>query len=621
MEERPAGEQADEEPGSGDDPSAGDLLCDVAAHVAALEASPGARNLLSEILAATLQAFTRTTSVRDPLPATAPHSAEESLAILGGLDHLRSSLAAIEATWQVHAEQRIREADRREGASTTVQGKGAASEVGIAGRVSPASASFSLASARRLVQHLPGTFGRLWDGRLPVRQAATVASTLAAADPETCAAIDKLISEDPLSLAGKGDRQLRSDLQRMIQQLEPERSRDRAERAARARHVTMTPLADGMARVNAVLRGVDAAGLMKSLQRGAKSLRAAGSKHSVPALEADLLVGAVLERSDPPPAGEERVRRSPGLELGIVITDTALLGRDNEAESAQLEGYGTIPAHVITDTLRGTPPGHLRSSAEDHPDEEVSAFYRRLYTSPSTGELVGMESRARAFPAGLARMIRWRDVTCRTPWCTAIIRQIDHVEPHHRGGPTSYANGQGLCTRCNLAKELGLWTLTPCDAPPAPDSPGAGWAWSSPHGAYGLSPMPRLIDRQEPADAPPPADPPATTPPTEDPDPPDPSAGSGPSEPPESPPAHVPAFHRRESQSTATIDPNPGGQGGRSRNRDRTAVRNCPSTERPDGRRVVMRSRRPRTRGRPGPRGGPGPPGSLRSAQLPGEGL
>lgn len=536
MDERPAGDQHDEEPGSGDAASSGDLLCDIAAHVTALDASPGARTLLAEILAATLQAFTRTTSVRDPLPATAPHSAEESLAILGGLDHLRSSLAAIEATWQVRAEQKIREADRREGAPASVQGKGAASEVGIAGRVSPASASFSLASARRLVQHLPGTFGRLWDGRLPVRQAVTVASTLATADPETCAAIDKMISEDPLFLAGKGDRQLRSDLQRMIQQLEPERSRDRAERAARARHVTMTPLADGMARVNAVLRGVDAAGLMKSLQRSAESLRAAGVKHSVPALEADLLVGAVLERSDPPSPDAGRARRSPGLELGIVITDTALLGRDNEAECAQLEGYGTIPAHIITDTLRGTPPGFLRSSGDDHPDEEVSVFYRRLYTSPSTGDLVGMESRARAFPAGLARMIRWRDVTCRTPWCNAIIRQIDHAQPHHRGGLTSYANGQGLCTRCNLAKELGLWTLTPCGPSLAPASPATGWSWNSPHGAHGLSPGYRLVDRREPANAPPPADPSAMIPPTENPDPPNPTVGSGPSEPPESPP-------------------------------------------------------------------------------------
>ena len=170
----------------------------------------------------------------------------------------------------------------------------------------------------------------------------------------------------------------------------------------------------------------------------------------------------------------------------------------------------------MRDTLLGRPPGHLRSSEEEeHPDETVSAFFRRLYRSPRTGELIAMESRARAFPAGLARMIRWRDTTCRTPWCNATIRHTDHVVPHHTGGATSYANGQGLCARCNLLKEHGLWVLSPlsrsgtgADLPdplPArgadtaeeslsdPSAPPGAWIWTSPHGAAGSSPTPPLI--------------------------------------------------------------------------------------------------------------------------------
>ena len=63
-------------------------------------------------------------------------------------------------------------------------------------------------------------------------------------------------------------------------------------------------------------------------------------------------------------------------------------------------------------------------------------WLRRLYASPTTGELVAMDSRARLFPAGLARFIRLRDQVCRTPWCDAPIRHIDHVVPHVAGGPT-----------------------------------------------------------------------------------------------------------------------------------------------------------------------------------------
>ena len=313
----------------------------------------------------------------------------------------------------------------------------------------------------------------------------------------------------------------------------------------------MTPLDDGMARVTAVLRGIDAVALMHSLRTRAESLRAAGEKTSASALEADLLVEDVLRgpQSAQGEPGEARTPRRPrprpGLDVGIVITDTALLGREDDAETAQLEGYGTLPAHIVRTTLLGQPPGSLRDREEDHPDEVVSAFYRRLYTHPRTGDLVGMESRSRAFPAGLARMLRWRDTTCRTPWCNATIRHHDHVIPHHRGGPTSFANGQGLCIRCNLLKELGLWILAPltgtepardigttgttdaepttraASRPPVPPDPGTpprAWSWTSPHGATGISPTPPLIT--------PGPDPTSVT--GEDPDAPDPPASAPP---------------------------------------------------------------------------------------------
>ena len=82
---------------------------------------------------------------------------------------------------------------------------------------------------------------------------------------------------------------------------------------------------------------------------------------------------------------------------------------------------------------------------------------RRLYATP-TGALVAMESTARTAPAGLARFIRARDShTCRTPYCSAPIRHIDHVHPHHAGGPTRADNLQGLCQWCNQTKEAPGW--------------------------------------------------------------------------------------------------------------------------------------------------------------------
>ena len=548
--------------GSGDHPGegtphreaaapSGDPLEEVLGRLAAIEAGPSARTVIAQILAATLLAVTRTTSVRDPLPETAPGSAEEALAVLAGIDHLRASLAAVEATWQVSAEQRIRRDDAARGVEAEKQGRGAGQEIALARRISPAASSLSQAKARRLVQDMPGTVDTLWAGAMTAQQASAVATALDGASAETCRRIDDAIREHPETLHGKGCRRLQADIRAMVQRLEPETARERAERAARARHVRMTPLDDGMARVTAVLRGIDAVALMHSLRTRAESLRAKGEKTSASALEADLLVEDVLRgpQSAQGEPGEARTPRRPrprpGLDVGIVITDTALLGREDDAETAQLEGYGTLPAHIVRTTLLGQPPGSLRDREEDHPDEVVSAFYRRLYTHPRTGDLVGMESRSRAFPAGLARMLRWRDTTCRTPWCNATIRHHDHVIPHHRGGPTSFANGQGLCIRCNLLKELGLWILAPltgtapardidttgttdaepttraASRPPVPPDPGTpprAWSWTSPHGATGISPTPPLIT--------PGPDPTSVT--GEDPDAPDPPASAPP---------------------------------------------------------------------------------------------
>ncbi|ATG52786.1 HNH endonuclease [Brachybacterium vulturis] len=507
----------------------GDVLEDVLGRFGEIEAGPAARALVAQILAAALMSFTRTRAVRDPLPDTAPGSAEEALAVLAGIDHLRASLAAVDATWQVAAEERIRRDDAARGVPASQQGRGAGQEIALARRISPVASSFSQAKARRLVQNMPGAVDRLWSGAMTDQQASAISGALDGVGADTCRRIDDHLREHPEFLQGKGFKRLQSDIRDLVRKLEPETSRERAERAARARHVRMEPLEDGMARVTAVLRGIDAVGLMHSLRTRAESLRASGTKDSLSALEADLLVEDALrtaqhdEHSTGPDrtaddAGTtrpERPRLRPGLDVGIVITDTALLGREDDAEIAELEGYGTIPAHIVRDTLLGRSPGHVRSCEDEHPDEVVSAFYRRLYRSPRTSELVAMESRARAFPAGLARMIRWRDTTCRTPWCNAKIRHSDHVVPHHRGGPTSFANGQGLCARCNLLKEHGLWVLSPLsrsqtgsDGPdprtgtgagrsgpahPDPSVPPGAWIWSSPHGAVGTSPTPPLI--------------------------------------------------------------------------------------------------------------------------------
>ena len=187
----------------------------------------------------------------------------------------------------------------------------------------------------------------------------------------------------------------------------------------------------------------------------------------------------------------------PRMEVQLVITDRTLLHGDNEP--ALLHGYDTVPAPWARDLVESAlaaatcpmdPGGTTVTTAETtiagQPADAPTArrrprqlpppdlTLRRLYTAPGTGELIAMESRSRAFPPGLARFIITRDQHCRTPWCGAPIRHIDHAEPYAQGGHTTASNGQGLCENCNYAKQAPGWTSrsgTVTDTPPGGTAP------------------------------------------------------------------------------------------------------------------------------------------------------
>jgi len=96
-------------------------------------------------------------------------------------------------------------------------------------------------------------------------------------------------------------------------------------------------------------------------------------------------------------------------------------------------------------------------------------WWRRLFTAPSgangkSGPIVGGDPSRRCFQGWLARLITLRDQTCRSPYCDAPIRHIDHSIRHADGGSTSYTNGRGACERCNYARELPGWQITVIDA-------------------------------------------------------------------------------------------------------------------------------------------------------------
>ena len=363
--------------------------------------------------------------------------ADESALVDGiaSLERLKAAAAARQARLSVALDRARRSAEAATGVPAARRGRGVAAEVALARRDSPARGGRHLGLAKALVNEMPYTLAALERGDLSEWRATLVARESACLDLDDRRRLDEELCANASRLDGVGDAALTAAARAIAYRLDPHAVVDRAARAAQDRTVTIRPAPDTMTYLTALLPVAQGVAVYAALKRHA-DLR--GDGRSRGQAMADALVESVTGR----PA-EEAVP----VAVNVVISDQALLGVENTA--AVIAGYGTVPSAVarnLIDAAISDPKSH--------------AALRRLYAAPSTGALVALESRSRAFPKGLADFIALRDERCRTPYCNAPIRHRDHVTPRRRGGPTSARNGEGLCEQCNYLKEVAGWTVT-----------------------------------------------------------------------------------------------------------------------------------------------------------------
>lgn len=382
-----------------------------------------------------------------PLPVSEPEAVDQ----IGVLEGLKAACAAAQARTTAVLHGLRTEAETEQGILARERGRGLAAEVALARRESPATGSRDLGLARALCEEMPHTLAALTRGTISEWKATIMCRETAWLPVEARRQVDELMAD---RLEELGVKKLAGVARAHAQRLDQASAVEQMNRSERERRVSVRPAPGGMAYLTALLPMAQAVGCLGRLKKSASTT--VGTGDSADRTQDQVMADLLVERI----TGQARAEDVP-VEIHLVMTDQSLWGvtDDGAADAARtgadedLSGAGETPAWLV-----GHGPLPAEVARRVIADSEAEAFIRRLYTDPTSGQLVAMDSSRRTFGGSLRRLILVRDDTCRTPYCDAPVKHVDHATPYREGGTTSALNASGLCAGCNYTKENPAWT-------------------------------------------------------------------------------------------------------------------------------------------------------------------
>ncbi|KRF12793.1 hypothetical protein ASH02_14805 [Nocardioides sp. Soil796] len=288
---------------------------------------------------------------------------------------------------------------------------------------------------------MPHTRAAFRAGQITEWAATLLAKETACLEVDDRAKVDKEIAGDLEKVAKLSEKQVGDQARKMAAKLDPASVAHRRAKAEKDRRVTIRPAPDTMTYLTGHLPVGQGVQVYAALKKAADTLIAGGDERTRAQIMADTLVERVTGKTQAPAVP---------VMINLVVSDQTLLGTSHDP--AHLDGHGTIPA----DLARPLVATALEAGAKTG----LQTWLRKVYASPHGG-LTAMDSRSRIVPHGLSHLIRTRDGgICRTLFCDAPIRHIDHATGVINGGQTVEEDLQGLCEGCNYAKQAPGWTAT-----------------------------------------------------------------------------------------------------------------------------------------------------------------
>ena len=308
--------------------------------------------------------------------------------------------------------------------------KTAQDELACVEHISTAKAGNDLALAHALANRLPHTLAMLTAGTITYDRASQIARATTVLSLEKAAEVDAALY--PLACE-KTPRQLGDHLRKIIAKVDPRGAAGRAEKRKADRRVSVEHDNDEMSWLHAFLPAEDVLAIDQRLDMIARSIKREGSEvRTMNQLRADAIRDLLLGKFS------SKVT----THLYVACNATTLLGLDDLP--GNLRGYGPVSAEKVRELgwrLKALWSGVLIDD---------KGYAQRLATKKYKPSAL------------LTELVQLQDQTCTFPVCMkpAQLSDIDHLLPHHRGGPTDEVNCGPRCRCHHLAKQSGQWTVT-----------------------------------------------------------------------------------------------------------------------------------------------------------------